>query len=133
MSGADPGALAKPSWARAFPGTPRQVGAARRFVASLLDGSPFCDDAVVVVSELFTNALLHTDSGKPGGLVVVHDHQVRQVSHAVSYLGQARIQAAGDEDARLGDADLQRQGRRGARAARRGAGRRSRSVRVLGL
>ena len=71
MSGADPGALAKPSWARAFPGTPGQVGAARRFVASLLDGSPFCDDAVVVVSELFTNALLHTDSGKSGGLVVV--------------------------------------------------------------
>src|ERR1700733_1179320 len=72
MSEADPGgALAKPSWARAFPGTPRQVGAARRFVASLLDGSPFCDDAVVVVSELFTNALLHTASGKSGGLVVV--------------------------------------------------------------
>src|SRR5580704_7047288 len=71
MSGADPGALAKPSWARAFPGSPRQVGAARRFVAALLDGSPFCDDAVIVVSELFTNAVRHTDSGKPGGLVVV--------------------------------------------------------------
>lgn len=72
MSGADPGgALAMPSWARAFPGTPRQVGEARRFVASLLAGSPFCEDAVVVVSELFTNALLHTDSGKPGGLAVV--------------------------------------------------------------
>jgi anti-sigma regulatory factor (Ser/Thr protein kinase) len=60
-----------PSWARAFPGTPQQVGAARRFAASLLDGSPFCDDAVLVISELFTNALLHTDSGKPGGLVIV--------------------------------------------------------------
>jgi len=60
-----------PSWARAFPGTAQQVRAARRFVASLLDGSPFCDDAVIVVSELFTNAVRHTDSGKPGGLVVV--------------------------------------------------------------
>lgn len=63
--------LITPSWARAFPGTARQASAARRFVASLLDGSPFCDDAVLVVAELFTNALQHTDSGKPGGLVIV--------------------------------------------------------------
>jgi serine/threonine-protein kinase RsbW len=59
------------SWARAFPGSPRQVGVARQFVASLLNGSPFREDAVVVVSELFTNALRHTESGQPGGLVVV--------------------------------------------------------------
>jgi anti-sigma regulatory factor (Ser/Thr protein kinase) len=58
-------------WARAFPGTPGQVGEARRFVAHLLQGSPFCGDAVVVLSELFTNAVLHTDSGKPGGLATV--------------------------------------------------------------
>lgn len=62
---------ALPSWARAFPGTPRHAGAARRFVAGLLEGSPLRDDAVLVLSELFTNAVLHTDSGKPGGLVVV--------------------------------------------------------------
>lgn len=68
---AEPLALAVPSWARAFPGTARQASAARRFVASLLDGSPFRDDAVVVVSELFANAVQHTNSGKPGGLVVV--------------------------------------------------------------
>lgn len=60
-----------PSWARAFPGTPRQAGAARRFAAALLAGSPFCDDALVVVSELFTNAVRHTHSGQPGGLVIV--------------------------------------------------------------
>ena len=63
--------IALPSWARAFPGTPGQVGAARRFVAELLQGSPFLDDAVVVLSELFTNAVLHTASGDPGGLVVI--------------------------------------------------------------
>lgn len=66
------------SWARAFPGLPRQVSAARRFVASLLDGSPRCDDAVIVISELFTNALQHTDSGQPGGLVVVQVSRWRQ-------------------------------------------------------
>ncbi|MFI5064690.1 MAG: ATP-binding protein [Streptosporangiales bacterium] len=73
-----PGAL--PSWARAFPGTAEQVGAARRFVAGLLEGSSFRDDAVMVLSELFTNALLHTASGKPGGLVVV---QVSRWLHGV--------------------------------------------------
>ena len=66
------------SWARAFPGTPLNAGAARRFVAGLLDGSPFGDDATVVLSELFTNALLHTASGQPGGLVIVQVTRWRQ-------------------------------------------------------
>lgn len=66
------------SWAKAFPGLPQQVSAARRFVASLLDGSPRRDDAVIVISELFTNALQHTDSGQPGGLVVVQVSRWRQ-------------------------------------------------------
>lgn len=95
---ADPGgAPAMPSWARAFPGTPRQVGASRRFVASLLDGSPFCDDAVVVVSELFTNAVLHTDSGKPGGLVVVQVARwLLGVRVAVTDQGSANQPVIGD-------------------------------------
>jgi serine/threonine-protein kinase RsbW len=63
--------MAMPSWARAFPGTAAQVRGARRFVESLLDRSPFLDDAVTIVSELVTNAILHTRSGKPGGLVIV--------------------------------------------------------------
>jgi serine/threonine-protein kinase RsbW len=71
-NGHSPGlATATCSWTRTFQGVPRQVSAARRFVSSLLDGSPLQDDAVVVASELFTNALLHTNSGRPGGLVVV--------------------------------------------------------------
>ncbi len=98
MNGADPGgAPAMPSWARAFPGTPQQVGAARRFVASLLGGSPFCEDAVVVVSELFTNALLHTDSGKPGGLVVVQvTRWLLGVRVAVTDQGSAKQPVVGD-------------------------------------
>jgi serine/threonine-protein kinase RsbW len=59
------------SWARAFPGTAAQARAARHFVASLLDGSVLRDDAVTVLSELFTNALEHTASGLPGGLIIV--------------------------------------------------------------
>jgi anti-sigma regulatory factor (Ser/Thr protein kinase) len=49
-------------------------------MAGLLDGSPFRDDAVVVLSELFTNALLHTASGQPGGLVIV---QVTRWRHSM--------------------------------------------------
>lgn len=64
-------ALGVSSWARAFPGTARQVSEARQFVTAMLDGSPLRDDAVVVVSELFTNAVRHSRSGLPGGLVVV--------------------------------------------------------------
>ncbi|HTT55221.1 MAG TPA: ATP-binding protein [Streptosporangiaceae bacterium] len=67
-------------WARAFPGTPEQVSVARGFMAHLLDGSPFYDDAVGVLSELFTNAVLHTASGQPGGLVIV---QVTRWRHGV--------------------------------------------------
>ena len=59
------------SWARAFPGTAENVRAARRFVTSLLNGSPFAEDAALIVSELFTNSLLHSYSGKPGGMVTV--------------------------------------------------------------
>ncbi len=71
-----PGSLRRPqpaalSWARAFAGTPRQAHAARRFAAELLSGSPLRDDAMVVLSELFTNSVRHTRSGRPGGLVTV--------------------------------------------------------------
>lgn len=59
------------SWARTFPGTPQQAHSVRRFVSDLLMGSPLRDDAVTVVSELFANAVLHTGSGKPGGLATL--------------------------------------------------------------
>ncbi|MDX3548820.1 ATP-binding protein [Streptomyces europaeiscabiei] len=60
-------------WCRAFPGLPDQVVEARHFVAALLQESSVVDDAVLVVSELATNAVRHTLSGSPGGwfLVVV--------------------------------------------------------------
>lgn len=75
--GCAPGML---SWARAFPGIAAQARVARHFVASLLDGSALRDDAVTVLSELFTNALEHTASGLPGGLIIV---QVSRWRHGV--------------------------------------------------
>jgi anti-sigma regulatory factor (Ser/Thr protein kinase) len=84
--------LAMLSWARAFPGAPEQAGAARRFVADLLTGSPVRDDAVAVISELFANAVVHTDSGKPGGLVTVQVGRWRRgVRIAVTDQGSASV------------------------------------------
>ncbi|AKN70666.1 hypothetical protein QR97_13310 [Streptomyces sp. PBH53] len=60
-------------WCRVFPGLPEEVPHARHFVASLLADRGPVEDALLVVSELATNALRHTRSGVVGGwfLVVV--------------------------------------------------------------
>lgn len=49
---------------RVFPGTRDQVAHARKFVARVLDGNPVADDAALLTSELGTNAVIHTASGK---------------------------------------------------------------------
>jgi hypothetical protein len=49
---------------RYFPGGPAEVGDARRFLGQTLDGWGLpVDDAALVLSELVTNALLHTRGG----------------------------------------------------------------------
>ncbi|MGW5634367.1 ATP-binding protein [Streptomyces sp. NPDC003832] len=54
-------------WSRKFPGLPCKVAEARDFVAALLEGEGSVDDALLVVSELATNAVRHTRSGWYGG------------------------------------------------------------------
>jgi anti-sigma regulatory factor (Ser/Thr protein kinase) len=55
-----------------IPGRPDQVSAARTFVAKLLgDAEPATDVAVLLVSETVTNAVLHSNSRRPGGTVTV--------------------------------------------------------------
>lgn len=58
-------------WARTFPAVPAQVGAARQFLAGLLDGGPAADDAVLCLSELVSNATQHSRSAQPGGQFTV--------------------------------------------------------------
>ncbi|MEU9351595.1 ATP-binding protein [Streptomyces griseoloalbus] len=58
-------------WCRAFPGLAEEVARARHFVAALLSGHGPVDDAVLVVSELATNAVRHTLSGAVGGWFLV--------------------------------------------------------------
>jgi anti-sigma regulatory factor (Ser/Thr protein kinase) len=57
--------------ARAFPGTPDQVSAARRFLTTLIDGFPAAEDALLCLSEVATNAIQHSHSGRPGGQFTV--------------------------------------------------------------
>lgn len=52
---------------RRFPGGAEQAGAARRFVAAALEGDPLTGDAVLCLSELAANAILHSRPGQPGG------------------------------------------------------------------
>lgn len=70
---APPGPAGQPpiTWSRIFPGTPEQAVKARRFLAAILEGRPAADDAVLCLSELVSNACLHSRSGEPGGQFTV--------------------------------------------------------------
>jgi anti-sigma regulatory factor (Ser/Thr protein kinase) len=55
-----------------LPGQPDHVREARTLVAKALgDLHPRRDDAVLMTSELVTNAVLHTNSCRPGGTVMI--------------------------------------------------------------
>ncbi|RJL32577.1 ATP-binding protein [Bailinhaonella thermotolerans] len=66
-----PGAPPAAICGRAFRGRLEQVAEARRFVAVLLAGTRVASAATAVVSELVANAIRHTRSGEPGGLLVL--------------------------------------------------------------
>lgn len=55
------------------PGSPEHVSGTRAFIASTLAELPGVDRdaATLLTSELVTNAILHTESGAPGGTVTV--------------------------------------------------------------
>ncbi len=65
----------RPLGSAELPGQASSVGEARRWARGLLAGwlsNDAVDDAVVLLSELVTNAVVHSDSGrKPNGLVTV--------------------------------------------------------------
>jgi serine/threonine-protein kinase RsbW len=67
--------------ARTFPARPDQVAQARAFVSQVLGDTPITADAVLVCSELTTNAVLHSASAQPGGCFTVRA-EVRPGDHA---------------------------------------------------
>lgn len=53
---------------RSYPGAAEHIQRVRRDVAALLGNCPIADDVLLVVSELATNATVHSLSGSQGGL-----------------------------------------------------------------
>jgi serine/threonine-protein kinase RsbW len=78
-------AIAAPplAWSRAFPAVPAQIREARRFLAGILAGYPTADDAILCLSELASNASVHSDSRKAGGMFTVR---------AEIYAGRLRVE-----------------------------------------
>jgi serine/threonine-protein kinase RsbW len=56
---------------RAFNGRSDQIRAVRRWLAPLIDGFAGAQDAVLACSELAANAIIHSASGRPGGVFTV--------------------------------------------------------------
>jgi serine/threonine-protein kinase RsbW len=56
---------------RVLPGTPESVGVARKFALEMLGDSSSTQTVMLLVSELVTNAIVHSRSGEPGGTVTV--------------------------------------------------------------
>ncbi len=57
---------------RVLPGRPESVSTARELARQVLgDGNPATETAMLLVSELVTNSVMHSRSGEPGGSVTV--------------------------------------------------------------
>src|SRR5215472_589299 len=54
-----------------YPGRPEHVRQARADARGLLAGHPAADEVILCLSELAANAVLHSDSGRPGGTFTV--------------------------------------------------------------
>src|SRR6266700_415437 len=59
-----------PRWRRVFPGEERQLGVLRRWLELLLPECPARGDVACVATELGTNAVRHTASGRGGWFAV---------------------------------------------------------------
>lgn len=58
-------------WSLVCPGSPEEVGRVRRWTRDILRGFPCAEDAALIVTELGSNALLHTSSGGAAGVLSV--------------------------------------------------------------
>jgi serine/threonine-protein kinase RsbW len=78
-----------PRFRRTFPGRPDQVALAREFVAAALDGCSAAPDAILLTSELATNTVQHSATGRGGFLTVAVSHGSGRVRVTVTDDGSA--------------------------------------------
>lgn len=105
----DTGAAARhaaipPRFLRVFPGHPDQVAQARHFVGRAMARCPAMVDAVLLTSELATNAVQHSATGSGGTFAVAISHAPGRARLTVSDDGSAGhpLLAAADELATSG-------------------------------
>ena len=85
---------------RVFKGEPRQVPAARAFVAAALAGCPALETLPAVASELAANAIAHTASGA-GGVFAV---EVSRPAEGMALVAVTDLGGPGEPAIRAGDA-----------------------------
>jgi len=76
---------------RTFPGRPDQVASVRNFVRFVLCPVPVVDEAVLLASELATNAVIHTASGQGGTFDVAVSRYPSAVRLAVHDAGSHQV------------------------------------------
>jgi anti-sigma regulatory factor (Ser/Thr protein kinase) len=83
---------------RAFPGTPDQIARVREFVRLALGPVPVVDEAVLLASELATNAVIHTASGQGGAFGVAVSRYPSAVRIEVHDAGSCQVPAPRPQD-----------------------------------
>jgi len=89
-----PGGALVPGLARVFPGTPESVSRVRAFVAEALPADPAAEDAVLMASELATNAVVHSASRLPGGMYSVEVRPTATGMARIDVIDQGPLPAA---------------------------------------
>jgi serine/threonine-protein kinase RsbW len=92
---AEPPPARAAAWERTYPGTLDQPRQLRADLRPVLDGCPAASDVLLVASELAANAIVHSDSGRPGGTFTVRLHH-----------GPGHIRAEVQDEGSLWDGDL---------------------------
>ena len=83
---------------RVFPSAPDQIARVREFVRLALGPVPVLDEAVLLVSELSTNAVVHTAAGDRGTFGVAVRRQASSVRVEVCDSGSRRVPVARPQD-----------------------------------
>jgi serine/threonine-protein kinase RsbW len=85
-------------WSRTFPAAAVQIGQARRFLAAILADLPAADDAVLCLSELATNASVHSRSRDGGHFTIRVELHGERLRVAVRDQGGAWAQPTAADD-----------------------------------